>query len=256
MKHARHLVLIILMIAAGMSSCSKDISVGNADGAKNRNVAMDVFITFNGNAFSKDSIYFDAAGNPFVIDDFRMIISNFFVEDMGDTITDTTAFAVIQPGIVSYELLDLPAGSYSGSYGFTIGLDEQDNAKVPNQFPASSGLRDPELYRGATGLYSGYRFVLIVGRAFDPMKPTETEPSLPFTYELGSTLKVDVRRGKNFTLSNDQRATFDLRLDIGTMMAPFNVIDTETIQSRPNMTSDWANAQLFQSQIDSSLVLF
>ncbi len=244
-------VLGLLLVA-----CSKDISVGQGDTVDNRNIFISTFITHSGAQFSKDSLYEDASGNLYVIDEVKMIISDFYIESRGETFTDTNSFAVVDLTQNRFPLLEVPAGSYSGEYGFRVGLSQSNNAKTPDAFPENSGLRNPVLYRGPIGTYKGYNFVYIQGRTFDPTKPLEVEPSLPFIYELGDTLSLMRSRGKNFTISNDQDAEFDIRIDLDKMLKPFDVYDTDFIQSRPNQPSDYNNAMLLRLQVDSSLVLF
>lgn len=251
---SKNLALLFFIILMG--ACSKDISVGDGEGVETRNISLRTFFTHGNHQFSKDSLYEDASGNLYVIDQVKLIVSDFHVVHVGDTITDTTSFAVISPDRFDYPLLDLGAGSYTGSYGFTIGLNEKNNDKIPSQFPKNSGLQDGALYRGPGGTYSGYSFLYVQGRTFDPLKPTEVEPSLTFIYELGDTLSLMRNRGKNFTISNDQSASFNLRIQLDKLMKPFDVYQLDFIESRRNEPTDYNNALLLRAQLDSSLILF
>ena len=247
-------IICALILYASLGSCTKDISVGGDDNGTQRNVGLRVFFSYQGAEFSKDSIYYDAAGNPYQIDELKMIVSDFFITHLGDTIKDTTNFFVVVPEVRDYQLLELPTGSYSGSYGFTIGLDTFDNMKDPSQFTLLSGLRDPDLYRGASGNYSGYSFLKIKGKVWDVTDSTTTEWA--FDYEMADSLSLTRARNKNFSIVSDVDASFEVVIDVDRIMKPFDLLTVDEIKSQSSDATDYAFAQLLRFQLDSSIVMY
>ena len=245
-------IITAIILFAPLGSCTKDISVGGDNNGTQRNIGLRVFFSYQGAEFSKDSIYYDAAGNPYQIDELKMIVSDFFITDLGDTIKDTTNFFVIIPEVRDYQLLELPAGSYSGSYGFTIGLDAFDNMKDPSQFTLLSGLRDPEMYRGASGNYSGYSF--FKGKVWDVTDTTTTEWA--FDYEMANSLSLTRARNKNFSIVSDVDAAFEVVIDVDRIMKPFDLLAVDEIKSQSSDATDYAFAELLRLQLDSSIVMY
>ena len=247
-------IIGIFILFASLGSCTKDISVGGDSSGTQRNVGLRVFFAYQGAEFSKDSIYYDAAGNPYQIDEIKMIVSDFFITHLGDTIKDTTNFFVIIPEVRDYQLLELPTGSYSGSYGFTIGLDEFDNMKDPSQFSLASGLRDPDLYRGAAGNYSGYSFLKVKGKVWDVTDSASTE--FTFDYEMADSLSLTRSRNKNFSIVSDVDASFEVVVDVDRIMQPFDLLTVDEIKSQSSDATDYAFAQLLRLQLDTSIVMY
>lgn len=253
MKIISRIGMIALLIGL-IGSCSKDISVGGDDATTNKNVAINVFFAYNGSPVHKDSIYQDIAGNFYSIDKVKMIISDFFIYNAGDSIVDTTNFFVASPDQFSYDVLDIPAGSYAGSYGFKIGLDGFDNMKEPNDFTMNSGLRDSDLYRGPSGVKRGFNFLYVEGRILDLSDSTGSE--VVYKYEMADTLMLPRARIKNFTISNEQKAHFDIVVNVDKIMQPFDVVQVDEIESRSTDAGDYDNAILLRTQLDSSMIMF
>jgi hypothetical protein len=237
-------------------ACNKDISVGSGDDTDNRNVFIAPYFTYNGNPFSSDSIYLDSFGNRFVIDNIQIIISNFFIAGQGDTVKDPNSFNVLNFRDQQFKVLKLPKGTYSGSYGFTIGMDSLTNSKLPGTFPSTSGLRDPALYRGRKPFYFGYKFLLIEGRVFNPLGIDTLGPKRFFTYELGDSLTLTRTRQKSFTASNDKPIVFEVRFDIADMLEPFDLFVGDTILTDRRYLDDFADALLLRDYLDSAITPF
>lgn len=247
-------IIGLVSLAALLGSCSKDISVGGDNEGTQRNLGLKVFFSYHSGEFFKDSIYYDAAGNPYQIEELKMVVSDFFITHFGDTIKDTTNFFVVVPEVRNYQLLELPTGSYSGVYGLTIGLDSLDNRKNPLQFPPTSGLRDPDLYRGPVGDYSGYTFLKIKGKVWDVTDSTTTDWA--FDYEMADSLTLSLTRNKNFSLVSDVDVFFELVIDVGRIMEPFDLLTVDRIKSQSSDVTDYTFAQLLRLQLDSSIAMY
>ena len=237
-------------------ACNKDISVGGDDDTDNRNVYLAPYFTFNGNAFSSDSVYFDKFGNRIIIDDIRIIISDFYIASQGDTVADTNSFNVLSLDAREFKVLKLPRGTYSGTYGFTIGLDSLSNARSSGSFPTYSGLGNSKLYRGNKPYYFGYKFLLLEGRVFDPFGLDTLGPSNFFSYELGDSLTVTRNREKSFTASNDKPIVFEVRFELADLLDPFDLYFTDTILTDRRFLDDYASALLLQDALDSCIIPF
>ncbi len=252
LKFGFFLSLISLFFVA----CNKDISVGGGDDTDNRNVLIAPYFTYNGNPFSSDSVYFDSFGSRFVIDNVQIVISNFFIVGQGDTVSDHNSFNVLNFTDQQFKVLKLPKGTYSGSYGFTIGLDSLTNARLPGSFPSSSGLTDPMLYRGKKPFYFGYKFLLIEGRVFNPLGLDTVGPSHFFSYELGDSLTLTRTRQKSFTASNDKPIVFEVRFDLADMLEPFDLFFSDTIRTDRRFLDDYADALLLRQYLDTAITPF
>ncbi len=260
MKHSpSYLIIAFFAVWALTVSCEKDISVGSGVTADNRNVFLKAFLTYEGEEFFEDSVYqHPVYPMSFVITDFRMVISNFFVETTEELFIDTTVFAVVKPNVIDYPVLKLSKGSYSGQVGFVSGIPLFQNfITVPQMFPENSPMREPILYRGLVPPVNGYNFLVIQGYVLiESGVPGVDSLTLPFKYELGHELFSIPNVNKNFSVANNTQASFGIRVDIDRIIEDFDLVIIDKIRSNPNDSADYQNARSLREALDSSIVFF
>jgi len=237
------------------SSCEKDIAVGGEGTFDNRNVFVRGVTQWEDQAFRKDSLLVNAMGNRFYVDEVRLLLSKFFVNNQGDTIWDPESFALITEVSDDYPVLKINPGSYSGSVGFRIGLDSITNQRPLGASAPGSLLNEPSLYRGATGGYKGYRFLEIKGRVFNPRKPDEVEPSRTFHYELGDTLDLNFKLSKSFSSGESTPIVFAMILDLDTLLAPFDLDTVSEIRSDRSDVDDYNRALMLRQAAQNAIIL-
>lgn len=237
------------------TACEKDIAVGGEGTFDNRNVFVRGVTQWENRAFRKDSLLVDASGHRFYVDEVRLLLSKFFVNNQGDTIYDPESFALITEVSDDYPVLKLNPGSYSGSVGFRIGLDSVTNSRPLGASAPGSLLNEPSLYRGATGGYKGYRFLEVKGRVFNPRIPDEVEPSRTFHYELGDTLDLNFKLSKSFSSGESTPIVFAMILDLDSLLAPFDLDTVSEIRADRSDVDDYNRALQLRQAAQNAIIL-
>ncbi len=247
--------ILTLLVFASLGSCEKDIAVGGEGTFDNRNVFVRAVTQWDDRGFRKDSIYTDAQGHRFYVDQVNLLLSKFFVNNQGDTIYDPESFALLTDVSDDYPVLKLNPGSYSGSVGFRIGLDSVTNLRPLGTSSPGSPLNEAALYRGASGGYKGYRFLEIKGRVFNPHKPDELEPSKTFRYELGDTLDLNFKLSKSFSAGESIPIVFAVIIDLDTILAPFDLDTLSEIRSDRGLVDDYTHALELRQAAQNGIIL-
>lgn len=113
-------------------------------------------------AFSFDSTYTDAAGNTYQFTFARVYLSNPRFEDMsGTTVQNQSSYAMVEPGMMSYDFGTLDPGHLHNMY-LQIGIDSATNHMDPAMYDTGH----PLAYAVPTNHWawsSGYRFISLEG---------------------------------------------------------------------------------------------
>jgi hypothetical protein len=236
-----YLLALVAVLALSSSGCKKSLLDENEEGTLTAdNVRVRIFPYVHNYLYNSDSLYY--LGGAFLkIDDIRIIHSNYYFVNSGDTMSPG--------GIVDYQLssgrqdvylYQLIAGSYSGFYRYLVGLTPTVNAKSPDQQPAGSVLKDQSLYRGAG---KGYNFVTITGRIQDPAKPG-SEPSIPLKWVIATDdLTLEYGSAKSFNTVTGKPITFDVIFRIDKLFTGLTPLVNPTINADPAKPNDYTLAE-------------
>jgi hypothetical protein len=189
-------------------------------------------------------------GSRFLIQDVQMIIWNFNVET-DDTIVDSpTSYAVSTLAEPSVKVARFPGGTYSGFYGFTVGVSDADNLIGPAPLPTNHPLKAPGLYSAPP---IGFHYLTISGVAAPAGVPSNLPPSIPFKLVIASKdLKSTFQKFKTFVLPNGGTVNLSVEVDLEPMLNNFPLGIVNEVRSDPADAQDFAKAQqlhqIFQSQ--------
>lgn len=246
-------IVAIASIALAATSCKKsllndeEVSTANAN-----NLRVRIFPYVGNYLYNADSLYF--LGGAFLkIDDIRIIHSNFYFVNNGDTMsagepTDWT----LSSGRQDVYLYQLPPGGYSGFFRYLIGLNPSENAKAPEAQPEGSILKDKTLYRG-TG--KGYNFVTITGRIQDPAKPN-AEPSIPLRWLVATDdLALEYGLSKSFNAVTGKPITFDVIFNLEKLFTGLSPLGTPTINADPGNANDYQLAEKLADNFQTAYII-
>jgi hypothetical protein len=237
---ARLFSLCILLTLALGTGCEKSLIDDGDLELGSRNYMMRFDYNFNGLPMRTDTIFTLGADVRFKIEDVNFLISNAFgARLIGDTIFSDKMFTWTTLKETDYLIGFLPVAAYNGHLGFTFGLDTVSNFLPPTSFPKTV-LAQPGMY---LDFFRGYRFIRVKGAAFDPQKPEEQTPSLPFDYVVaGSEFALTVSQPRSFVLDIGKTVVYTGTLDIGSLFDGLNPVQFRAIASDPTNPADFARA--------------
>jgi hypothetical protein len=237
------------LLAMAAVSCNKleTVGVGALD---NRNVALDVIYTYDTLFLTPNQLITNDVGSRFYIQDVQMIVWNFNVESDDTTIESPTSYAVSTLANPSVKVARFQGGTYSGFYGFTVGVADPVNLLGPAQFPADHPLKPAGLYSPAP---IGYHYLTISGLAIPAGAPANLPPSIPFKLVIASKdLKSNFQKFKTFVLSSGGTVNLSVEVDLEPLLNNFPLGLVNEVKSDPADAQDYAKAQqlqqIFQSQ--------
>lgn len=237
----------ILLSFLILSGCTKDI-INDGEGSfiDDRNIYLQLFYSFNGQPFLKDSLY--QAGSTFIyVDELEMVFSNFYMLSDGDTLENQSGYNI---SLSTLDQRDVPIarlkpGGYFGELSFLFGLDMMESITPPEAQPDYSPLKDKPFQ-----MPIGYNYLLIKGRAFDPAKPDETSPSLNFQYAIASfPLATRFSINKSFSMGSGNKVYLPVQMDIGQLFSGIDPATVQIIKSDPTDAVDYARAELLQENL-------
>lgn len=243
----RFIVPVVLAVAAVGCNKLETVGVGALD---NRNITLDVIYTYDTLLLNGSQQITNAVGSRFLIQDVQMIIWNFSVESDDTTIESPTSYAVSTLAEPSVKVARFQGGTYTGFYGFTVGVPDAVNLVGPAQFPSGHPLSPAELYSPAP---IGYHYLTISGLAAPAGVPGNLPPSIPFKLVIASKdLKSNFKKFKTFVLANGGKVNLNVEVDLEPMLNNFPLGIVNEVKSNPADAQDYAKAQqlhqIFQSQ--------
>jgi hypothetical protein len=244
---------LIAILAITFSACKKSILDEDEEGTLTaKNVRVQIFPYVGNYLYSSDSLYY--LGGAFLkIDDIRMIHSNFYFVNAGDTLTpgDPVEYQ-LSDGKQDVYLYQLISGSYSGVYKYLIGLPPNVNAKAPSAQPEGSILKDNTLYRGAG---KGYNFVTITGRIQDPAKPG-SEPTIPLKWVIATDdLALEYGQAKSFNAVTGKPISFGVIFKLDKLFTGLSPLVNPTINSDPANPNDYTLAETLADNFVQAYVI-
>ena len=235
MKKISFVVFALILLSL---SCTKDIKQAADIFYEQRNVKIIPYFFYNGQNFRTDTVYETLGGGKFFqIDEIKIVLSNFYVVNQGDTLfTDSLlgspqfAIADIKKG--TFRAGFIPGGTYNGGYGIDLGVpyDTSLNANNPSpgMFRPEEALSDRDLFDPEWGIYD---IISIKGRAYNPADtaagiipihwrlrmPNQTEPARQFF------------RLKNFNLKNQTEIRFEAYINMESLLDQYDIYNFPNI---------------------------
>jgi hypothetical protein len=221
------------------TGCVNSIITDDPGSLDNRNIELRIINYWGNNFFSRDSVY-NKNGANFVVDDVQLLFSNFFVGSQSDTVIDYSSFTLTTTKQLNHKIGLITEQSVSGGVGVLVGLDTIANATSPGNWSAGDVLANGSIYSGPN---IGYNFVTVKGRAFNPSKPDETSPSLPFTWVVATNSLVSLKGVQiSFSVPVGKQVVLDAYLNVEALFDDLSPVDIPNINSDPNDADDFANA--------------
>jgi hypothetical protein len=232
-------IALLALVALTFTSCENSIILDEPGSLDNRNIELKIVNYWGNNYFNRDSVY-NKNGANFVVDDVQLLFSNFFVDNSGDTVVDYSSFSLTSTKRLYHKIGLITESSVSGSVGFLVGLDSIANATSPANWSAGEVLSNGSIYSGSN---IGYNFITVSGRAFNPSKPNETSPSLPFNWVVATNALVSIQGLKiSFSVPTGKQVILDASFSIDALFDDLSPVDIPNILSDPNDADDFANA--------------
>lgn len=246
--------IALIALSAVALSCTKDLNEDNDFYFDDRNVWLKMTYEMGDEGFHKDSVYVNDLGVRFKVKDVRLLINNFYVTDMGDTVNTPKSYTLTTLNERNFRIGKLNAGSYSGYYHFTVGLDSATNATSPGDYDEHSPLSNSNIHRGSLG---GYNHIIVTGEALNPLDTSGTG-LVPFKYVVGTTqLAAEFKQAKNFSVGNGMNVTFDVTFDLAPLFSGMNFIVLPEVKCDPEDAVDYGISSVMQSNfVNNCLTLY
>lgn len=251
MKKLTSLIILLAGLVA-FNACKDDIIDNSVDPSEGKNVFLDVYHYWNGNLLSKDSIY-EIPGGKVKITNVKVLYSNFVLINDGDSVDAGKYFGMSTLNNNIVPLGNIEPMSYSGDMYISAGLDSLHSALPPVSQPVGSPMAEGSTYRG--GL-DGYNFLEITGYFKDGADTSNSAPSEPFKWVLGTkSFNSTFQRPANFVLANAKEAHFAANIDVRLLMI-YNPAQVPMINCDPTDADDFAKAtDLFNAFNDDAFTL-
>lgn len=244
--------MLILAIFT-FTGCVNDITSDDPGSLDNRNIELRLLNYWGNNFFSRDSVY-KKDGARFIVDDVQLLFSNFFVGDQSDTVVDYSSFTLTTTKQRYHKIGLITESSVSGAIGYLVGLDSVTNSTGPGNWSAGEVLADASIYSGSD---IGYNFITVKGRAFDPNKPTETSPSIPFNWVVATNTLVSVQGIQiSFSVPIGKQVVLDAYFNIEDLFDDLSPVTVPNIESDPNDATDFANAVILSDNFNNKAFSF
>lgn len=183
-RYSGLLALITLLLA---TACTKDPPLPDAGNAPLVPLKLSVVPTWNGGAFSKDSVYLAAGDQRIQVGELKLYLAPLVLEspDGGHQLFDADLFNLSNG--TEHRVLWAPVGQYTGVHlglGLPYALNHRDLATIPPNAPTGNN----------SGMYwnwaSQYRFVIFTGK-WDSIPDATDIP--PFVFDLHTGLDTCYR---------------------------------------------------------------
>lgn len=239
----------ILFALALSTGCEKSLLDDGDIETGSRNYMMRFDYIFNGLPMRTDTVFTLGADIRFKIEDVNFLISNAFgARVIGDSVVSNNMFTWTTLKETDYLIGQLPLAAYNGHLGFTFGLDSVSNRLPPTTYPRTV-LSQPGMY---LDFIRGYRFIRVKGAAFDPQKPGEQTPSLPFDYVVaGSQFALTVSQPRSFVLDIGRTVVYTGTIDIGSLFDGLNPVEIRQIISDPLNGGDFTRANTMANAFEA-----
>jgi hypothetical protein len=244
--------LLLLLTSTILTGCVKSIIQDEEGQLDNRNIEIRVVYYWENYFLRRDSIY-QKDGARFKIDNIEMILSNFYYNNEGDTVTDWTQQSYVKMGTLDHKLGSIMEPSISGSIGWLIGLDSLMNATEPGDHDQGDVLSNSNLYSGSK---IGYNFFTLTGRVFDPDKPDETEPSIPMKWVVATNAFVSTIDSKrSFSIPVGKQVIIDASVFVDKLFDDMQPVQTPIIKSDPDDADDYAEAMQLHDNLQKAFFI-
>ena len=117
MRNFQKIIAVLTLAILATTGCVNDITSDNAGSLDNRNIELRLVNYWGNNFFSRDSIY-KKNGARFMVDDVQLLLSNFFVDNMGDTAVDYSSFTLTSTRQLYHKIGLITESSVSGGVGY------------------------------------------------------------------------------------------------------------------------------------------
>ncbi len=239
MRKFHKIFAVLTIVGFAFTGCVNDIISDEPGSLDNRNIELRIINYWGNNFFNRDSIY-NKNGANFIVDDVQLLFSNFFVGDQTDTVIDYSSFTLTTTKQAYHKIGLITESSVSGSVGYLVGLDSVTNSTSPGNWSDGEVLSNDLIYSGSN---IGYNFVTVKGRAFDPNKPNETSPSIPFNWVVATNALVNIQGIQiSFSVPIGKQVVLDAYFNIEDLFDDLSPVQIPNIYSDPNDAVDFANA--------------
>lgn len=241
---------LALLLITGLFACKeKDLTIENP-ALPDENIKLSFSFIYGDKGFNTDTLITNDIGLQFYIDEVKMLVSNLYFNNAGDTLTFQDTY-----GIFGYEqteklFVEFPAGNYTGQYSLTVGVDSLTS--ITGTPASGSPLLDPDVKR-LDGL--GYDHFILKGRLLDPADPNDTIGKIPFEYRIGTweTNITELSTQQNFYLNNSSNALFVIQVDITDMLDDLDILQNPMVASDPTNFADFQMAKNMAADLEINL---
>lgn len=239
MKAKLFSISLIMALAFG-TGCEKSLVDDGDLEFGSRNYMMRFNYNFNGLPLRNDSIITLGMDVNFKLEEVNFLISNAFgTRLVGDSVYSENMFTWTTLKETDYLIGNLPVSQYNGELGFTFGLDTISNFLPPSNYERTV-LAQPGMYLDPL---RGYRFIRVKGIAYDPLKPFEEGPTLPFDYVVaGSQFAYTVSHPRSFVLDVGRTVVYSATIDVGSLFDGLDPVLVRMIKSDPLDAVDFDRA--------------
>ena len=253
MRNFHKIIAVLTLAILATTGCVNDITSDNAGSLDNRNIELRLVNYWGNNFFSRDSIY-KKNGARFMVDDVQLLLSNFFVDNMGDTVVDYSSFTLTSTKQLYHKIGLITESSVSGGVGYLVGLDSIANTTGPGNWSVGEVLANDAIYSGSS---IGYNFITVKGRAFDPTKTNETSPSIPFNWVMATNALVSMQGVQiSFSVPVGKQVVLDASLNVDALFDDLSPVDDPSIKSDPSDAEDFANAVVLSDNFKNKAFIF
>jgi len=253
MRKFYKIIAVFVLTVFTFTSCVNDIISDDPGSLDNRNIELRIVNYWGNNFFSRDSVY-NKNGANFIVDDINLLFSNFYVNNSGDTVVDYSSFTLTSTKQLNHRIGLITDQSVSGSIGYLVGLDSIANRTKPGDYEEGEVLSNGSIYSNSS---IGYNFITVKGRAFNPNKPNETSPSLPFNWVVATNALVSVQDVKrSFSVPTGKQVVIDAYLSVDALFDDLSPVDIPSIKSDPNDATDFANAVTLRDNFKNKAYIF
>ena len=253
MKNFTRIIALFALSVFTLTSCVKSILTDEEASLDNRNIELRIANYWGNTYFNSDSVY-NKNGANFKIDDIKLLLSNFYVDNSGDTVIDYSSFTLTTTKRSNHRIGLITDPSISGGIGYLVGLDSIANATSPGNWSSGEVLSNGSIYSNSK---IGYNFITVSGRAFNPNKPNETSPSLPFKWVVATnTLTSEQSIKRSFSVPTGKQVVIDARLNVDLLFDDLSPVDIPSIKSDPADADDFANAVTLSDNFKNKAYIF
>ena len=253
MKNFTKIIALFALSAVTLTSCVKSILSDEEGSLENRNIELRIANYWGNHYFNSDSVY-NKNGANFKVDNVQLLLSNFFIDNMGDTVVDYSSFSLTTTNYSNHKIGLITEQSISGGIGYLVGLDSIANATNPGNWSSGDVLSNRSIYSNSK---IGYHFITVSGRAFNPNKPNETSPSLPFKWVVATNTLVSLQSIKrSFSVPIGKQVVIDARLSVDLLFDDLSPLDIPSIKSDPADADDFANAVTLSDNFRNKAFIF